>query len=126
VPFTLPDPPSFTLPEQWTAGADLVIPLAATDFDSALVVVVDVESGEVVFSNEPQGVRGYYDFLMGTGELEDLTVPGATFGEDATYVVVVTGLRKVLNRDIDEANTVLSVLEGGRARAYAMTTVALR
>jgi hypothetical protein len=124
-PFTLPDPPSFTLPERWTAGDDLVIPLAATDFDSGLVVVVDVQRGEVVFSNEPQGVRGYYDFLMGTGELADLTVPGSTFEEDATYVIVVTGLRKVQNRDIDEANTLLTVLHGGRARAYALTTVAL-
>lgn len=122
VPFTIPGPPTLTIPARWTAGDPLTIPLSTAGYDGGIVVVIDATSGDVVFSNEPQDIRGYYELLTKAGDVEDVVVPGTAFEEDKVYGVLVTGLIKVPNRDVDEANTALSVLDAGRARLYGLTT----
>lgn len=122
LPVTLPPAADLDVPTTWNGGADLVLDLSAAGFDSVLVVVLDATTGDVAFSNEPQGVGEWYRFLTGSGDATSVTVPGSAFVDDALYAVTVTGLVRTPNTELERANELLSVVVGGRARAYALST----
>ncbi|HMV68948.1 MAG TPA: hypothetical protein PKA64_19015 [Myxococcota bacterium] len=123
LPFTLPSAPAFDVPRNHTAGQPITLPLTASGYESALVVVIDGSTGDVTFSNEPEGIVETYQFIKGTGTVEDVTIPGEAFREDTVHAVIVTGLISTPNVDLTEANTVLSTVAGGRARVYAVSTI---
>lgn len=122
-PIYIPDRPDFEIPVQHNAGEDLVLPLSTAGYDSALVVVIDGSSGDVTFSNEPHGITEYYQFLTGSGEVTDATIPGSAFVENSVHAVIVTGLVRTPNNTLEQANTALSIVSGGRGRVYAVSTI---
>lgn len=122
-PLTIPDAPDFNVPERWTAGEPLTLPLASAGFKSALVVVIDASTGDVTFDNRPEGITEYYQFLKGTGDLEDLTIPGSAFREDTVHGIIVTGFITTPNTELTEANTVLSVVAGGNGTVFGVSTL---
>jgi hypothetical protein len=123
LPITIPPAPAFIIPRDHTAGTPIDLPFADTDFESALVVVIDGSTGDVTFSNEPEGITETYQFIKGTGEVTNITIPGEAFREDTVHAVIVTGLVSTPNSQLVEANTVLSTIAGGRTRVYAVSTI---
>ncbi len=122
LPVMLPGPIQAVVPLTWTANTPLDVDLSSDGFDSVFVIVVDVISGEVTYSNEPEGVGEWYRFLTGTGDASSVQIPADAFQADTTHAVAINGLVKTPNRDITGANTVLSVVAGGRTRVYSVTT----
>lgn len=118
-----PAAPDFTFPTSWRPGdADVVVPLAGSPFDSALVITADLVAGEIVYSNEPQDVLETYNFLMGTGALDDIALGDGELRADTLMGLGVSGLVKMPNSDLYGANTALSILHGGRTRAWPIQT----
>jgi hypothetical protein len=123
IPLTFPAAPTWTLPNTWRAtDGDFVIPVSESDYDSALAVVMDASTADVTFSNEPSGVREYYEFLTGTGDIADITLTDAQMREDTVMAMLLTGLVKLRNVDMEEVNTALSIVDVGRTRLYAVDT----
>ena len=57
VAVSAPHPVDIDVPEQHSAGANLLIDLTEFDYDAVLVAVLDVTSGEITYSNEPDGIQ---------------------------------------------------------------------
>ena len=58
------------------------------DFGSVLVVVVDAQSGDITYSNEPTTVEEYYEFLTATGTVEDIEAGQRVPREQRTWLFV--------------------------------------
>jgi len=124
-PFTLPPAPDLDIPVDWDAGQPMTLDLSGQGYGSALVAVLDVGSGAVTYSNEPQGIVPTYQFLTGNQDVGAVEIPGSAFKADTLHAVVVTGLVRTPNRDVTKANTALSVLMGGRAQPFPVSTLDL-
>jgi hypothetical protein len=122
---TIPDPLNLAVPFAWTSGDAMTLSLTAAGVNSAVVVVVDATSGEVTYSNEPETVAEYYEFLRGTDFIDEVVIPGSAFRPDAVHAVSVTGLVRTPNRELVNANELLSVVAGGRTELYPVSTVVL-
>lgn len=120
---SFPQAPNFSFPTSWRPGdADIVVPLAGSPFDSALVITADLVAGEILYSNEPQDVMETYNFLMGSGSLQDIPLGSGELRADTLMGLGVSGLVKMPNTELLGANTALSVLHGGRTRAWPIET----
>lgn len=116
----LPSRPAWTAPASHAAGADLLVDLSGQGYDSVLILVVDAESGDLTWSNEPQTVREMYDFTHGAAETA-VTVPGAeAFPTSGGYVLGVAGMQHTRAVDLTEFNTALSTLMAGKMRTYGL------
>lgn len=122
LPITLPPATTIDVPEWWTAGDPLSLDLADTQFDSVLAVLVDTEDGAVAWSNEPQGVGEWYQFLTGRGDATQIDIPGDVFADKHAYVLALTGLKRTPNVELEHANEALSVVAGGRVKLYGILT----
>lgn len=125
LPVTIPARQDVGIPAQVEAGQDLVLDLSQADWSAAILAVVDVTDGAVVWTSEPVGIQGWYQLLKGQQDLTAVTIPGASFAEDSEYGIVVTGLQRTRGADLDEVNTVLSTVAGGRGSVHVTTTRAL-
>ena len=54
----------------------------------------------------------YYQFLTTNEDIDTITVPGDAFREDTVHALAITGLERTPNRELDNANEVLSVVRG--------------
>jgi hypothetical protein len=119
---TLPAAGSVTVPEQWDAGAAMSVDLSSSGYESVIAVVIDVATGAITWTNEPEDIVGYYQLLTGNNPPASLEIPGSAFPDDGVYALVITGIERLKNSNLTNANTVLSVLAGGRATAYPVVT----
>lgn len=124
-PFTLPPAPDVDIPLMWDAGQPMTIDLSGQGYGSALVAVVDAQDGALTFSNKPEGIVATYQFLTGNQDVGAIEIPGSAFRADTVHAVIITGLVRTPNRDVTKANTALSVLMGGRAQPFAVSTIDL-
>lgn len=125
LPVTLPATQDAGIPAHVDAGADLTLDLSGADWSGAVVVVLDATDGSVVWTSKPTDITGWYQLLKGQMDLSAVTIPGASFSDDAEYAVVVTGLKRTKGSELDQVNTVLSTVAGGRGAVYLTTTRAL-
>jgi hypothetical protein len=124
IPLEFPAAPSWTLPETWRPGdPNIVIPVSASPFDSALALLADATTGDITYSNEPEDVMGYYEFLTGTGAREDITFTAAEMRVDTIMAAGLTGLVRVPNANMADVNTALSVVDVGRTKLYPISTL---
>ena len=122
----LPNAAAVTLPEQHTAGQDLLVDVAGQGFHAALVVVFDVATGAVTWSNEPQDAQELYDFTHGSADVESVTIPGAAaFPAESAYAVGVAGMMHGDAESIEGFNTLLSTAMAGQMKMYPVSTSAL-
>lgn len=121
------------VPEIHTAGAGMTIDLSEQGFDNALVVVIDAESGEITYSNEPEGIEALYEMAHGEGgalsddettEPEPLVVviPERAFAEESIYAIGVAGLVVGETEDMVGINTALSSIIAGQFQFVKMCT----
>lgn len=124
-PVALPPAADVSVPATWSPGQDMELDLSEQGFGSVLVTVVDLGARRVSYSNQPEGVLETYRFLTGNQDVGEVVIPGSAFGPDTVHAVIVTGLVRTPNADLTSANTALSVVMGGRARPYPVTTLEL-
>jgi len=118
-------PVDLTLDETHEPNQALTIDLSTYDYDSALVVVVDMTTGGVTFSNQPEDIKGVYDFTHGDGSVKKVTIPGDAFSEPngSVYAVGVAGMKVASGDAFDGVNTLLSSMMTGQLVFSAVSTL---
>ena len=117
VNMALPVGADLVVPATHEANTDLVVNFPA-GFHAALIVVLDA-NGSITYSNEPQDIKGVYDFATGDDEITEETIPGTAFPGDSAYLVGVAPMVHTLAEDIDSMNTALSKFFTGKMSFYA-------
>ncbi len=128
----VPPAPEVDVDTQHEAGTSLTIDLTGQGFDAAMVVVIDVESGEITWSNEPEDITALYEMThpggVGLGEDEEgddslvVEVPAAAFGNEAYYALGVAGMQVSDPADFVGINTALSTLMAGKLKFTGICT----
>ena len=103
----------------------MLIDLSSQEYDQVLVVVFDVGSGQVTFSNEPRDVMELYEFSTADDAGAGLTIPASAFPDESIYAVGVAGLVKGDSVNFSSMNTALSSLQAGKLKFYPVSTLAL-
>jgi hypothetical protein len=98
----------------------LLIDLTAYDYDAVLVAVLNVQTGELTYSNEPEGIQEMYDFTHTGSEVKRHEIPGVAFSGASVYAVGVAGMRNAGVDDYSDMNTGLSSFMVGQMRFYAV------
>lgn len=117
---TAPQPVDIDVPQQHGVGEKLLIDLTAYDYDAVLVAVLDVSSGELTYSNEPDGIQAMYDFTHTGAAVKRHEIPGNAFATPSIYAVGVAGMRNAGVDDYTDMNTGLSSFMVGQMRFYAV------
>jgi hypothetical protein len=115
-----PHPVDIEVPAQHSAGERLLIDLTAYDYDAVLVAVLNVQTGELTYSNEPEGIQEMYDFTHTGSEVKRHEIPGVAFSGASVYAVGVAGMRNAGVDDYSDMNTGLSSFMVGQMRFYAV------
>lgn len=115
-----------------TAGDPMVIDLSGQGYDTALVVVIETDSAQTTYSNEPQGIQELYEMTHPDGisftEDEDtddtlfVEVPERGFAQEGVYVLGIAGLVTSGADDMEGVNTALSTLVAGKFRFVTVCT----
>lgn len=119
----LPPRPSVLPPFEGTQDQGITLDWSGQGYDSALIVVVDTLSGQVTYSNEPQEILDYYNFLKGNDKVSVLDIPGEAFPKASVYAVALTGFERVRAANLEELNTVLTTVSGGRTVVSLVSTL---
>ncbi len=120
--FTLPPAANITLDSQHSANTALTVPLSGQPFDNALVVVIDVESGDLTYSNEPESITELYEFMQATGP-SDEAIPASAFPSESMYALGITGITKTESDDLTDMNTALSNVSAGKMKLLPICTL---
>ncbi len=120
----LPDSPQIADQVDYghSAGTAINLDLSAQDFDSVLAVVLDTESGEVTWSNEPADIEAVYEFTHGDGQ-KRLEIPAKAFAAESIYAIGVAGMKTASTDDFDNVNTALSSFMVGQLRFVPTCTI---
>ena len=123
VAVTAPQPVDIALAEEHTVGDKLLIDLTDYDYDAVLVAVIDAMSGDITYSNEPDGIEEMYEFTHQTDNVKRHEIPGAAFSQQSVYTVDIAGMRNAGTDDYTDMNTGLSSFMVGQMRFYAVTAM---
>ncbi len=122
---TAPAAADVTIDEAHTAGEAITVDLTGQSFSSVLVAVFDAGSGELTFSNQPEGIKEIYDFTHGGAESLVVDIPGSAFSAESVYAVGVAGLKNAGEDDFGDANTLLSTYMAGKMKFFPVSTITL-
>jgi hypothetical protein len=104
----LPEAARISLDFVHTAGQDLALDLSDYSFDTVLGVVIDMASGELLWTNQPEEIGELYEMTHGDEPVERLVVPGAVLSEPGIYAVGVAGMMVTEQQRLENVNTALS------------------
>ena len=113
VPMNAPHGADVTLAQTHTAGNPMAISLVGQDFDSTLVTVIDIVSGEVTHDNLPTDISEVLDMGGEDDTSMTLEIPGVAFAAESIYAVGIGGLINADSVDFEEVNTLLSGFMAG-------------
>lgn len=120
ISMVMPAAPVYSLPESMPPQK-LVIDLGGQEFFEALVVVINLTSGQVSYDNRPDSPDGFYDLTHPNGDLLEeaepiitTEIPASAFETEGIYAVGIAGLRGATTDDMDNVNTLLSSFIGGK------------
>ena len=118
----LPPAPNVNVPDQHDKNTPLDVALGGQGFDNALIVVLDTQSGNVTWSNEPEGIKETYDFIFPDAGPGTITIPGDAFPDDSLYAVGVAGMVKADDATFENMNTVISGIITGKMKFAPVAT----
>lgn len=119
-----PTAPDIDLWTEHDQGDSLSINVSGQGYDAALINVLDIETGELTFSNLPDGAREFYELTHeGTGDTV-VSIPGTAFPGEGLYAVGVAGMQVADPDSFEEVNTALSAFVAGRYRFGTVCTFA--
>ncbi len=109
-----------------SAGTPMAVDLSGQGFDAALAVVMDVETGEITWSNEPSDISALYEMThpdgIVLGESEDtddtliIEIPAKAFASESYYIVGVAGMNVSNTASFENVNTALSTIMAGKLK----------
>lgn len=111
-----------SIPNDNTNDSPIDVDLTGQGFHSALMMVINVETGEMSYDNLPQEVEEMYSLAHPEGsflgedtpEIDSVALPGSAFSEDGLYAVGVAGLRAAGSDDMNNINLLLSGMIAGK------------
>lgn len=126
LPVEIPEAPDVTVAEMWTAGEAMTLDLSGADVDQAIAMVIDLESGDITWSNQPDNddVMGWFDLLRGNAP-ETIEIPGDAFPADAVLAVGLTVMQKTAGAELTGVNTVLSNASGALLTFFPVSTLVI-
>lgn len=119
----LPPGADVNIPETMQPGAALPLNVSGQGFNSLLVVVVDVGTGEITFDNKPETITDIYNLTHGSEEVSTLDIPGTAFAQESVYAVGVAGMQHTEGDDLENMNTILSSIMMGKMRVWGVSTI---
>lgn len=120
---TAPAAANADIPETHTRGTALTVDLTGQSFNSVLIAVFDASSGDVTFSNQPEGIKEIYEFTHGGSGSLAVEIPASAFPGQSVYAVGVAGLKNAGEDDYTEANTLLSTYLAGKMKFWPVSTL---
>jgi hypothetical protein len=78
------------------------------------VVVLDMSSGDVTWSNEPGDIGELYDFTHGESEGASVAIPASALSNATLYAVGVAGMINADPETFEDVNTALSTMMAGK------------
>lgn len=118
-----PEAPVFALSEYHSLNEGIVLSLAGQAYSRALVMVLDVETSETIWSNLPSADDELEAPSRGAEALV-VEIPGETFAEEGVYAVGVAGAVEAGSDDYAELNTALSGFTAARFEFRTVCTFA--
>ena len=105
-----------------TKGTAIQLDLSQQDFDGVFGVVVNTETQEITWSNEPGDIEAVYEFTHGDGQ-KRLELPAKAFADESVYAIGVAGMKTASSDDFDNMNTALSSFMVGQLRFVPTCTI---
>ena len=123
VKITLPAATEFTLPKTSPVGASMVLDVSGQGFNWAFVIVTNVLSGEVTYTNEDEvsSVVDIYEVTHGESTISNVSIPGVAFPVAGVYAVGVAGMVHQGESAASNVNTLLSGAIAGQMRIEVIT-----
>lgn len=118
-------PDDLDVPLLHTANDNMVVDFADYSFHQILVVVVDAETQEITYSNEPETAQELYDFSQDRDVKARFDIPSRAFNRETYYAVGIAGVLLSSDDDLVEMNTALSAFMAGKFYFYPVSTVPL-
>lgn len=122
---TLPDPVDFDAPDQHEPNTALSVDLTGQGYDGVVAVVIEVSSGEVTWSSQPETIVDVYELTHGSAEVGLVEIPASAFPGEDVYLVGVAGLQNTPGEGIEGVNSVLSSFVAGQLVFDVVSTVPL-
>ncbi|MED5372669.1 MAG: hypothetical protein VX899_16755 [Myxococcota bacterium] len=120
---TLPPAVDVLLPPQHD-GSDLTVDLSEQSYDQVLVVVFDLSTQEITYSNEPKDIAELYEYSTAEGAGDSVVIPGAeAFPGESIYAVGIAGMVKGDSSSFSSMNTALSSLQAGQLVFQPVSTM---
>jgi hypothetical protein len=117
------EPDRLDVPLQHTANENMVLDFADYSYHQILIVVVDAETYEVTYSNEPETPQELYEFSQDRDIKTKFDIPSRAFNRETYYAVGVAGILLSSDDQLDEINTALSAFMAGKFYFYPVSTV---
>lgn len=105
------------IPSTSEKNRKIVVDATGESVDALLVVLIDADSGRVLYDSTPKDVQAMYEFAHGDGSLE-VELSGDLFAEDGLYAVGVAGLKRASEGTFVEINALLSTFMAGEVVFY--------
>ncbi|MEM6926024.1 MAG: hypothetical protein AAF602_03770 [Myxococcota bacterium] len=121
----LPEGAGLSAFEAHPVDTPLPIDVSGRGYTGTLIVVIDTTTGDVTYSNEPEGAREIYDLTRGRTEVTSVTVPAEAFPAESVYALGFAGLVHTRSEDFDGFNTLLSGILAGQLQFQPVVTVPL-
>jgi hypothetical protein len=118
----LPGRPELGLPGKHLASQPLLIDITEQGFDAASVTIVN-ESGQVVYTTEPETSDALAQAIDDTDALELIIVPGEVLDQPGLYGVAVAAFVEGATEQFTGVNTELSTLLAGRMAVATLRVV---
>ena len=113
VPADAPSGPELSLSQTHTAGQPMVINLDGQGFDTTVITVIDVSTGDMTWDNLPSDISDVLDLGGDEDEGGAIEIPGTAFATESIYAVGVGGLVGADTLQFEEVNTLLSGFKAG-------------
>lgn len=121
----LPPPAAFQIEQDHAKGEPIDLDFTGKGFTSALIVVMEVESGDITYSTEPKDIRDVYELTRSNEEIGVVQVPGTAFPDEKVYALGVAGMVHTQAADLEGMNTALSSVLAGKMKFYPVVTAQL-
>jgi hypothetical protein len=124
----VPVAPTLSINSEHAAGTPLSVDLIGQGYNVVLAVVIEAESGEVTWSNQPADIAGLYEMTHPNGILiggdEDFSenneiiveIPAEAFADEGYYIIGVAGMVVSNSSSFENVNTALSTVIAGKLR----------
>ncbi|GEM_PF-1556668 len=119
------EPDNLDVPLLHTANENLLLDFADYSYHQILVVVIDIETLEVTYSNEPVTAEELYNFSQDRDVKVRFDIPSRAFNRETYYAVGVAGVLLSSDDQLVEMNTALSAFMAGKFFFYPVATVPL-